>query len=73
LNYDPFLQTYKTIVSSAASGSLLVGGSGTASNLPAYFIDINTERTRVVEQSSGVISSFALLPEEDTNMSLRDV
>ncbi|PMD58031.1 uncharacterized protein K444DRAFT_631391 [Hyaloscypha bicolor E] len=38
------------ILSSASSGSLLVDGSGTASNLPAYFIDINTERTRVIEQ-----------------------
>ncbi|KAF8853301.1 hypothetical protein BDZ45DRAFT_806770 [Acephala macrosclerotiorum] len=61
------------ILPSASPGLLLMDRSRTPPNLPAFFIDISAERTRVVEQSSGIISTFALHRAEDTNRSLRDV
>lgn len=47
-------------------------GSRTAPNLPAFFVDISTERTTIVEQSSGVILTLALPREEDINRTLHN-
>ncbi|CZR51265.1 uncharacterized protein PAC_01140 [Phialocephala subalpina] len=61
------------ILPAASPGPLLMDRSRNPPNLPAFFIDISAERTRIVEQSSGISSTFALDRAEDTNRSLCDV
>ncbi|KAF4637084.1 hypothetical protein G7Y89_g988 [Cudoniella acicularis] len=56
----------------ASSGQPLLEWSGTAPDLPAFFIDVNTEETRIIQQSSGIISTLRLVQTDITNETLRD-
>jgi hypothetical protein len=44
----------------ASSGSLLLEKSWTVPDLPAYFVDLSPENTRIVKQSCGNILTLGL-------------
>ena len=62
-----------TAVPPAASDPPLLEVPRTTPHIPAFFVDISTEDIRIVQQSSGIISTLELPGTEDTNRTLRDV